>query len=63
MMLGSLGDHCDRFIIAITGIPESKETTNTSAKEEKGLGTLGNFIHFHSLNPVSILKWGSHSFY
>lgn len=62
-MFGSLGGHCDRPINAITGTPESKETTNTNAKEEKGLGTLGNFIHFHSMNPASILKWRSYSSY
>lgn len=57
-MLGSLGGHCDRFINAITGIPESEETPNTSAKLEKELGALGNFIHFHSPNPLSVLQGG-----
>lgn len=60
-MPGSLGDPCDRLINAITGIPESKTTTknqktHTSAKGEKGPETLGNFIHFNSFNPASILN-------
>ena len=57
-MPGSLGGHCDRCINAITGTPESIKTTNTSAKGEKGLETLGNFIHFNSFDPASILNGG-----
>lgn len=60
-MPGSLGGHCDRCINAITGTQQNCElikTTNTSAKGEKGLETLGNFIHFNSFDPASILNGG-----